>query len=225
LGQQVQALLLDAALGTRSKRDWELAVVHAALNAGALAEKVATLSTQLRISQRKAQALLDEIELRTACRTPAELDEQLRAEVIEPYVKMRRLSIARDTGRIELHIDRLVLRERFRQLVREEFGSIERGLDGTLLSVQPEVFVLVVLTLAKVSESDLRAQLCPAAKSDGAGKSPGRLFAEEFAKSAGKSAGSKAVEWAERLLTGGWSDAMAIVNALKPSNASDKLLK
>lgn len=211
---QIMQLLLDVPFGGRNKRDLELGLLHCVINAGLLAGQVDDLARQLRISQRKTRAALDEIELRHATE-PEELDRALRDEVIKPALQARRLSAARDTGRVGLHIERLVLRERFRQHVRENYGLVERGLDGTLLSVQPEVFITVLLRLTDTDEQDLKEAL------SGLGIQPTEpknsvmtLFAESFAQSAGQAAGTKSVEWAERLLTGGFSDAWALAKSV-----------
>jgi hypothetical protein len=130
-----------------------------------------------------------------------------------PDRRARRLSLSKQRDRIEFHIDRLVLRERFRQIVREQYGLVERGLDGTLLSVEPEVFITAVLELTGVQPAALPVKA--GAALTGRQVSIFRLFAEEFAKSAGKSAGSRAVEWAERLMTAGLSDALALWQSWK----------
>ena len=150
--------------------------------------------------------MLDEVELRQGGREPADLDQALREEVLLPYLRARRLNAFRHSGRFELHIERLLLRERFRQLVREQYGLIERGLDGTVLSVEPEVFIAVVLQLTGVDPALLPST--PAPPQMAIPISPFRMFAEEFARNAGTKAGEKAVEWTERLLTGGLSDAL-----------------
>jgi hypothetical protein len=216
LGEAAEKLLLDLPWGSRSKRDWELGMLEAALQAGRLPGVPDALAAKLRVSQRKARALLDELELRQPVRDPAVLDRALRDEVLFPYLRARRLSLSKQSDRIEFHIDRLVLRERFRQIVREQYGLVERGLDGTLLSVEPEVFITVVLELTGVKPDSLPVKTSSAPSDRQV--SVFRLFAEEFAKSAGKTAGSRAVEWAERLMTAGLSDALVWMGTWRASS-------
>ena len=210
---RVEHLLLELPWGSRSKRDWELGLLEIALATELLPRQTDALAVKLRVSQRKARTLLDEVELRQGSRDPAGLDQALREEVLLPYLRARRLATSRHSGRFELHIERLLLRERFRQLVREQYGLIERGLDGTVLSVDPEVFIAVVLQLTGVDPA--RLPITSPSPQLERPTSPIRMFAQEFAKSAGTKAGEKAVEWTERLLTGGLSDALDLLKSWK----------
>ena len=155
--------------------------------------------------------MIDELDLRFGDREPAVLDAALREEVLLPYFRARRLIVSKHSGRIEFQIDRLLLRERFRQLVREQFGLAERGLDSSLLIVKPEVFIVVVLRLTNADAASLPLE--NAAPEVRPAVSPFRLFAEQFAKSAGAKAGERAVEWTERLLTAGLADALDLLRA------------
>lgn len=213
LGEAAEKLLLDLPWGSRSKRDWELGMLESALQAGRTPD---ALAVKLRISQRKARSLLNELELRQPVRDPAALDRALRDEVLLPYLRYRRLTPSKQTGRIEFHIDRLLLREGFRQVVRKQCGLVELGLDGTLLSVEPEVFITAVLELTGVKPDSLPVKTSSAPSDRQV--SVFRLFAEEFAKSAGKTAGSRVVEWAERLMTAGLSDALGWMGTWRASS-------
>lgn len=202
----IEKLLLDLPWGSRSKRDWELGMLAVALESELLPRQIDALAVKLRVSQRKARALVDEVELRHGGWEAADLDKALREEVLLPYLRAHRLKASAHSGRVELHIERLLLRERFRQLVREQYGLVERGLDGTVIFVDPEVFIAVVLQLTGVDPKLLPINSLTLQLEDA--RSPIRMFAEEFAKSAGSKAGEKAVKWTERLLTSGLSDAL-----------------
>lgn len=178
-----------------------------------------SLAQQLRAKRGKIRSMLDELSFREAGD-----DENTRNKIKEILINAEKDI---EKNKVKFQIDDAYLREYAKQLIRSDYGIVDTSFDRTVITVSGDKFLALALELAgdeeraKIEEEFKNTQEAP--------KNPQqpltRILFEEFVKSAGKEAGSKAIKLGAAALTGGLSEIPELINSImslcRPTEEND----
>lgn len=166
------------------------------------------LARLLRTSPRKIRNIRDELAYRDESRTESELKQELK-QLLKKAEKLN------DGTFVAFQIDDGLLRDFAADLVRQNAGIIESGINGKVVKLSGKTFLALTISILGSDCADkIQEELKDQIQITQSEHSFSRIFFESLVKSAGDEIGRKGVSIGFSLLSGGLSDAIVVIKGL-----------
>lgn len=200
--RQMQLLLLE--LLTKNITDWQEN------------PPIWDMSRKLRISPKRLRGLLDDIAYMDTEKT----DEWCAAELKKILSDSEKTA---NESAIRVQIDDGLVRDYAISLVRKRFGLVEFGINSSIIELSGEKFAMLALSL--MDEKDAASVIEPVSQIDTItpkGNGAYKHFINEFAKAAGKEAGTKLTRLGFTILTAGSAEVVDFIKTVLGKGAADQ---
>jgi hypothetical protein len=207
--------LVERGLGTLPAREVAIVVVEQLLRHHpewkTTQPPVYKLARVLRISPRRLQGILDDISYRDPDRTDQTLRRQLR-HILGNAEKHR------SEDRISIQIEDGLLRAFTKQLIKDNYGMVDRGFSDSIIRISAEQFAFLCASILPQDEAEHVLLTIRGAFSHGPLDAPESLAKQivlEFSKKAAGKLGEKLVDLGFCFVTGGVSELPQLLNQIR----------
>ena len=198
--------LVERGLGTLPAREVAIVVVEQLLRHHPEWQDtqplVYELARALRISPRRLQGILDDISYRDPGRTDQTLRRQLKHVLGNAEKHL-------SEGRISIQIDDGLLRAFAKQLIKDNYGMIDRGFSSSIIRISAEQFAFLCASILPQDEAEHVLLTIRGSHSQGpldTSQSLAKQIILEFSKKAAGRLGEKLVDLGFCFVTGGVSE-------------------